>query len=45
MSLPLVYETLRRDANLLTEYDRGHDFSSGDVTEAGAPCENRRVGR
>ena len=22
--LPLVYETLRRDANLLTEYDRGH---------------------
>jgi len=37
--LPLVYETLRRDANLLTEYDRGHDFSSGDVTEAGAPCE------
>lgn len=38
--LPLVYETLRRDANLLTEYDRGHDFSSGNVTEAGAPCES-----
>jgi regulator of sigma E protease len=38
--LPLVYETLRRDANLLTEYDRGHDFSSGNVTEAGAPRES-----
>lgn len=32
-----AYETLARDANLLTEYDRGHDFSLPGSTEAGQP--------
>ena len=34
---PAAFETLRRDANLLTEYDYGHDFEGEGVTEAGAP--------
>lgn len=34
---PAAFETLARDANLLTEYDRGHDFSLPGSTEAGAP--------
>lgn len=36
-TLPEAFETLRRDANMLTEYDRGHDFSLPGTTEAGAP--------
>ena len=36
---PDTFETVRRDATLLTEYDRGHDFSSEGTTEAGAPRE------
>lgn len=36
---PAAFETVRRDANLLTEYDRGHDFSVPGATEAGQPRE------
>ena len=32
---PAAFETLARDARLLTEYDRGHDFSQPGSTEAG----------
>ena len=35
--LPLVYETVRRDAVGLTEFDRGHDFSLDGASEAGSP--------
>lgn len=34
---PESFETLARDANLLTEYDRGHDFEEPGATEAGEP--------
>lgn len=34
---PAAFETLRRDANMLTEYDDGHVFEGEGVTEAGAP--------
>jgi regulator of sigma E protease len=34
---PAAFETLARDANLLTEYDRGHDFSLLGSTAAGEP--------
>ncbi len=34
---PRAFETLQRDANLLTEYDAGHDFTQEGTTEAGAP--------
>ena len=34
---PAAFETLDRDANLLTEYDRGHDFSLPGSTRAGDP--------
>ena len=34
---PAAFETLARDANLLTEYDRGHDFSTAGSTAAGEP--------
>ena len=34
---PAAFETLERDANLLTEYDRGHDFSLPGSTQAGSP--------
>lgn len=34
---PAAFETLERDASLLTEYDRGHDFSAAGTTPAGAP--------
>ncbi len=34
---PAAFETPARDANNLTEYDRGHDFSTPGSTEAGAP--------
>jgi len=33
------YLTMRRDANLLTEYDRGHDFEAEGTTEEGEPRE------
>ncbi len=36
---PAAFETLARDANLLTEYDRGHDFSLPGSTAAGEPHE------
>ena len=36
-SYPASFETLERDANHLTEYDRGHDFSLPGATPAGAP--------
>ena len=32
---PAAFETVRRDADLLTEYDRGHDFSRPGTTEPG----------
>lgn len=32
-----AFETPARDANLLTEYDRGHDFSLPGSTDAGQP--------
>ena len=34
---PAAFETLQRDAAMLTEYDDGHDFSSQGTTGAGAP--------
>lgn len=34
---PAAVETVARDANLLTEYDRGHDFSLPGSTAAGEP--------
>ena len=34
---PAAFETLRRDANLRTEYDRGHDFAGEGVTDYGQP--------
>lgn len=34
---PAAFETLARDANMLTEYDLGHDFSMEGSTEAGEP--------
>lgn len=36
---PAAFETPERDANHLTEYDRGHDFSLPGSTAAGAPHE------
>ena len=36
---PAAFETVRRDAALLTEYDRGHDFATEGTTEAGLPRE------
>ena len=36
-TLPEAFETLRRDPNMLTEYDAGHDFSLSGTTEAGEP--------
>ena len=35
---PAQFQTLARDADLLTEYDRGHDFSKPGSTAAGEPC-------
>ncbi len=32
---PAAFETIARDANLLTEYDRGHDFTLEGATKAG----------
>ena len=34
---PLHFETLTRDASLLTEYDPDHDFDAPGTTEAGTP--------
>jgi regulator of sigma E protease len=34
---PASFETLRRDASLRTEYDRGHDFSQAGTTNYGEP--------
>lgn len=34
---PRSFETLRRDATLLTEYDKGHDFASEGTTDYGEP--------
>ena len=34
---PAAFETMARDAALLTEFDRGHDFSKEGATKAGAP--------
>ena len=34
---PAAFETLRRDASLRTEYDRGHDFAGEGVTDYGQP--------
>lgn len=34
---PESFETLERDANQLTEYDRAHDFTKPGATPAGAP--------
>ncbi len=34
---PAAFETLARDGALLTEYDRGHDFSTPGSTAAGEP--------
>lgn len=31
----IFYRTLERDANLLTKYDKGHDFSTPETTPAG----------
>ena len=36
-TLPEAFETLRRDPNMLTEYDAGHDFSLPGTTDAGEP--------
>ncbi len=47
-----VFTTQRRDARLLTMYDKGHDFTTSGVTEAGEPrpiadadsfCEQERL--
>ena len=35
--MPDYFETLTRDANLLTEYDKGHDFDSEGTTAQGEP--------
>lgn len=34
---PAAFETLARDASLLTEYDRGHDFTTSGSTATGEP--------
>ena len=34
---PETFETVRRDGQLLTEFDRGHDFTKPETTEAGSP--------
>lgn len=34
---PKAFETLQRDASMLTEYDNGHDFDLEGSTDAGAP--------
>lgn len=34
---PETFETVRRDKRLLTEFDRGHDFTETGMTEAGSP--------
>lgn len=34
---PAAFETLQRDAAMLTEYDDGHDFDTEGTTEAGDP--------
>lgn len=34
---PDAFETVKRDANMLTEYDGRHDFTLAGTTEAGAP--------
>lgn len=34
---PEAFETLQRDAKLLTEYDNGHDFDAPGTTAAGEP--------
>ena len=34
---PAAFETVRRDARLLTEYDRDHDFAAEGSSEAGLP--------
>ena len=34
---PECFETLARDANMLTEYDPGHDFDAPGATKAGEP--------
>lgn len=34
---PAAFETLARDANMLTEYDTGHDFCADGSSEAGSP--------
>lgn len=36
---PAAFETLARDANGLTEYDRGHDFALPGSTSAADPCD------
>ena len=36
---PEAFETVRRDANLLTEYDRGHDFAADGASDPGLPRE------
>ena len=36
-SWPAAFETVRRDANLLTAFDKGHDFSLAGSTQAGEP--------
>lgn len=35
---PEAFETLARDPDLLTEYDRGHDLTREGSTAAGEPC-------
>ena len=36
---PAAFESVARDADLLTEFDRGHDFSRPGSSEAGSPRE------
>ncbi|MDO4538878.1 MAG: site-2 protease family protein [Coriobacteriales bacterium] len=36
-SYPEAFETVARDANLLTEYDKNHDFEAEGFTAGGAP--------
>ena len=36
---PEAFETVRRDASLLTEYDRGHDFAADGTSDPGLPRE------
>ncbi len=36
---PVAFQTLKRDANNLTEYDRNHNFDLPGGTAAGEPCE------